>query len=88
MKRFKAQQACLVFMMLILSVFLITGCGGHGGETDKWLGEEGGGPGLPAATCDDQGHPWTWERQLTLACWLARRAELRSPLPIFDIGQR
>jgi hypothetical protein len=29
-------------MMLILSVFLITGCGGHGGETDKWIGNEGG----------------------------------------------
>ena len=37
MKRFKAQQACLIFMMLILSVFFITGCGGHGGETDKWM---------------------------------------------------
>ena len=37
MKRFKTQQACLVFMMLIASVFFITGCGGHGGETDKWM---------------------------------------------------
>ena len=24
-------------MILILSCFLITGCGGHGGETDKWI---------------------------------------------------
>jgi hypothetical protein len=47
MKRFKVQQTCLVFMMLILSVFLITGCGGNGGETDKWIGpaETGGGGG-------------------------------------------
>jgi Ice-binding-like/Bacterial Ig-like domain len=37
MKRFKVQQACLVFIGLIMSVFLITGCGGNGGETDKWL---------------------------------------------------
>ena len=36
MKRFKAQQACLVFIMLILSVFLITGCGG-GEVTGHWL---------------------------------------------------
>jgi hypothetical protein len=28
MKRFKVQLTCLAFMMLILSVFLITGCGG------------------------------------------------------------
>jgi hypothetical protein len=48
MKRFKTQQACLVFMMLIVSVFLITGCGGHGGETDKWLEPaEISGPGSP-----------------------------------------
>jgi hypothetical protein len=31
MKRFKARQACLAFVMLILSVFLITACGGGGG---------------------------------------------------------
>jgi uncharacterized repeat protein (TIGR02543 family) len=37
MKRFKIQKAYLIFIMLILSVFLITGCGGNGGETDKWL---------------------------------------------------
>jgi hypothetical protein len=37
MKRFKVQQAYLAFIMLILSVFLITGCGGHDGETNKWL---------------------------------------------------
>jgi hypothetical protein len=39
MKRFKAQQTYLLFI-LILSGFLITlisGCGGHGGETDKWM---------------------------------------------------
>jgi Protein of unknown function (DUF3494). len=39
MKRFKAQQTYLLFI-LILSGFLITlisGCGGNGGETDKWL---------------------------------------------------
>jgi hypothetical protein len=40
MKRFKTLQTYLAFMMLILSVFLITGCGGHGGETDKWIGNE------------------------------------------------
>jgi hypothetical protein len=33
MKRFKARQACLVFITLILNVFLITGCGG--GETSN-----------------------------------------------------
>jgi hypothetical protein len=38
MKRFKARQACLAFVMLILSVFLITGCGGGGGgDTGHWL---------------------------------------------------
>ena len=36
MKRFKIQQVCFVFMMLILSVFLITGCGSNG-ETGHWL---------------------------------------------------
>ena len=36
MKRFKALQACLAFMMLILSVFLITGCGSNG-QTGHWL---------------------------------------------------
>jgi hypothetical protein len=36
MKRFKAVQACLAFMMLILSVFLITGCGSNG-QTGHWL---------------------------------------------------
>ena len=35
MKRFKALQACLAFMMLILSVFFITGCGSNG-ETGHW----------------------------------------------------
>jgi hypothetical protein len=35
MKRFKARQTYLLFI-LILSVFLITGCGG-GGETGHWL---------------------------------------------------
>ena len=37
MKRFKTQQTYLAFIMLILSVFLITGCGGGGGEvTEHW----------------------------------------------------
>src|SRR5664280_2576546 len=37
MKRFKALQVYLIFIMLILSVFLITGCGGGGGEvTEHW----------------------------------------------------
>ena len=36
MKRFKARQTCLAFMMLILSVFLITGCGSNG-QTGHWL---------------------------------------------------
>jgi hypothetical protein len=36
MKRFKALQTCLAFMMLILSVFLITGCGSNN-ETGHWL---------------------------------------------------
>jgi hypothetical protein len=35
MKRFKALQTCLAFMMLILSVFLITGCGSNG-QTGHW----------------------------------------------------
>ncbi|MGD0020778.1 MAG: ice-binding family protein [Smithellaceae bacterium] len=57
MKRFKAQQVYLAFIMLILSIFLITGCGGHGGETDKWLGGEGTGGtgGLGPASCDGPG---------------------------------
>ena len=36
MKRFKVRQAGLAFMMLILSVFLITGCGSNG-QTGHWL---------------------------------------------------
>jgi hypothetical protein len=40
MKRFKALQACLAFMMLILSVFLITGCGSNG-QTGHWLPARG-----------------------------------------------
>jgi hypothetical protein len=36
MKRFKALQTYLLFI-LILSVFLIIGCGGGGGETGHWL---------------------------------------------------
>src|SRR5664280_546628 len=36
MKRFKVRQVGLAFMMLILSVFLITGCGSNG-ETGHWL---------------------------------------------------
>ena len=37
MKRFKALQVYLIFIMLILSVFLITGCGRGGGEvTEHW----------------------------------------------------
>jgi hypothetical protein len=36
MKRFNALQVCLTFMMLILSVFLITGCGSNG-QTGHWL---------------------------------------------------
>ena len=32
MKRFKAERAYLVFMMLILIIFLITGCGSSGGN--------------------------------------------------------
>jgi hypothetical protein len=35
MKRFKVQQACLAFMIFILSVFLITGCGSNG-QTGHW----------------------------------------------------
>ena len=48
MKKFKARRIYLLFM-LILSVFLITGCGGGGEiETGHWLGEgqiPGSGPG-------------------------------------------
>ena len=36
MKRFKTMQACLAFIMSILSVFLITGCGSNG-QTGHWL---------------------------------------------------
>jgi len=37
MKRFKVQQVYLAFIMLILSGFLITGCGSGGGEvTEHW----------------------------------------------------
>jgi hypothetical protein len=36
MKRFKVRQVGLVFMMLILSVFLMTGCGSNG-QTGHWL---------------------------------------------------
>ena len=37
MKRFKFQQACLAFMMLILGVFLITGCSGSDDEPEHRL---------------------------------------------------
>ncbi len=48
MNRFMTHHAFLVIMMLIVCVFLITGCGGHGGETDKWLEPaEISGPGSP-----------------------------------------
>jgi Ice-binding-like/Bacterial Ig-like domain len=46
MKRFMALQVCLAFMMLILSVFLITGCGSNG-QTGHWL------PGLPESSNPD-----------------------------------
>jgi hypothetical protein len=37
MKRYKIRQAFLAFITLILSVFLITGCGGGGGQvTEHW----------------------------------------------------
>jgi len=44
MKRFKALQVCLAFMMLILGV-LITGCGSNG-QTGHWLPT----PGIPVDT--------------------------------------
>jgi len=37
MKRFKSSQVCLAFMLLILGVFIITGCGSDG-QTGHWLG--------------------------------------------------
>ena len=37
MKRFKTQQVYVAFMMLILSVFLITGCGGSGNSDEAAL---------------------------------------------------
>jgi hypothetical protein len=46
MKRFKTLQVCLAFTMLILSVFLITGCGSNG-QTGHWL------PGLPESSNPD-----------------------------------
>lgn len=46
MKRFKARQTYILFI-LILSVFLITGCGGGGNGTGHWL------PGAPTVTSTD-----------------------------------
>ncbi|MHB8137860.1 MAG: Ig-like domain-containing protein [Smithellaceae bacterium] len=39
MKRFKSSQVCLAFVLLILSVFITTGCGSNN-QTGHWLGTE------------------------------------------------
>jgi hypothetical protein len=49
MKRFKARQAYLLFI-LILSVFLITGCGGGENTTGHWDGEGDGGGAIEDTT--------------------------------------
>lgn len=37
MKRFKVQQTCLLFVIMMMSVFLMAGCGGGGEVTGHWL---------------------------------------------------
>lgn len=37
MKRYKSSQVCIAFMLLILSIFIITGCGSDN-QTGHWLG--------------------------------------------------
>ena len=53
MKRFKTQQVYIAFMMLILSVFFITGCGGSGNDALLLLEAESGS--IAPGTCTDAG---------------------------------
>ena len=57
MKRFKARQTYPLFI-LILSVFLISGCGGGGGGTENWEGNTSG-TGTPGAGTPGAGAPST-----------------------------